>query len=306
MQRFAFTFLALFSALPPCQAQPRQPPPSQGPWQNDLVQRIRSESNDFGAERVFVERAGVPSLARDHEGRLGAAFQWFPADDREAFDKVAIAISADQGKTWTRPQTAAFHGLPPHLSRPFDPTLVVLDDGRIRLYFTSNPTGNRLIERDSTAIYSAVSDNGLDYEFEPGERFGVAGERVLDCAVLRLGKTWHMYAPIGRPEDGAYHAESADGLTFTRQADIPSLDGVNWTGNLVAYEQGMRFYGSSRQGLWHAFSADGRTWTAPTFLGFRGGDPASVFVTSAQELLIYVSTPRRDRDGARPPFPPDR
>lgn len=262
-----------------------------GPWQNDLL--VRSFDDDkFGNERAFVERAGVPSVVRAKDGTLYAAFQWFPDGNQEAFDKVAVTVSKDAGATWSPPKPAVFGGMTSNYQRPFDPTLVVLEDGRIRMYFTSSPTA-RPGPNAITAIYSAISTDGFTYTFEPGRRLFVPGKRVIDCAVLELGKTWHMIAPIGRPEDGAYHAVSENGLDFRRVDDIASRDGVNWTGNLVHHGEGMRFYGTSRRGVWWSYSSDGAKWTDPSYLSFAGGDPTYVSTGENKGLLVYVSRPRR-------------
>ena len=94
-------------------------------------------SPDGEAEQIGTfERAGVPTLARLADGRLIAAHQHFPADFGADFDKVAIRISDNEGRTWTRPQVIQLTGLPDGMRFPFDPTLVALPDGRVRLYFT--------------------------------------------------------------------------------------------------------------------------------------------------------------------------
>jgi hypothetical protein len=121
-------------------------------------------------------------------------------------------------------------------------------------------------------------------------RFGLAGKIVIDPAVTQLGGTWHYTGPIGRPEEGAYHAISSDGLNFTRVDDIPSVDGVNWTGNLVPFADGMRFYGGSSRGIWWAFSRDGSNWTRPAYLTFQGGDPSVISAEDGSYQMVYVGT----------------
>jgi hypothetical protein len=296
----ALVWLALFLCgdAPGQRPGDRPPqPPRGGPWEHDLMARRGADGSQFDAEEIFQAAAGVPSVIRDGKGRLIAAFQWFPERPSPHFDRVAVRISTNGGQSWGKPEPIEIEGLPERYTRPFDPTLALLPDGRIRIYFSSNPTGRMSLD-GNTATYSAISKDGVRYTFEPGARFAVPGRIVIDCAVLRLGDQWHYTAPIGRPEDGAYHAVSKDGLTFTRQAEIPSVEGVNWTGNLVAYEEGMRFYGGSRRGLWWAFSRDGVQWSRPTFLSVRGGDPAVVAVSKGKYLLIYVGGSRR------PPAPP--
>lgn len=262
---------------------PQQP----GPWDNDLILRVSRNGRPFGPESTFVVSAGVPNLLRMATGRLYAAFQWFP-QEREAFDRVAISRSDDDGTTWSKPKTAVFDGLPETFQRPFDPTLVDAGNGKIRLFFTSNQRGE-----DTTAIYSAISSDGVRFKFEPGARLAVSGRRVVDSAALKLGKIWHLIAPIGRPEDGAYHATSTDGLHFSRQPDITSVNRANWTGNLVSAKPGMCFYGSSDRGLWWSYSEDGKTWTDPNFLNIQGGDPGVANGRDGQVLIVYVSPPRR-------------
>ena len=90
-------------------------------------------------------------------------------------------FSSDEGRTWTPAEVIRLQGLPKGMRFPFDPTLVPLPDGRVRLYFTSRlPAAGEALP----AIYSAISDNAVDYVFEPGLRFGIAGRAVIDCAVV--------------------------------------------------------------------------------------------------------------------------
>jgi hypothetical protein len=256
--------------------------------------RSSADGVEFGAESVFVEAAGVPCVIRDVRNRLVAVFQWFPQDDQTHFDRVAVRFSEDAGKTWSKPVPISVDGLPDGYQRPFDPTIVELPDGRFRLYFSCGPQqvpGNRM----RAATYSAISDNGIDYRFEPGARFEAEGQSVVDCAVARIGGKWHYLAPGPPPGGTAYHAVSDDGLTFTRLPDIGFGGGTSSIGNLLAWGSGMRFYGSSREGAWWSYSADGSTWTAPVYTGIRGGDPALVEVSPGSLLLVYTGQSRAGR-----------
>ena len=101
----------------------------QGPWNRDLYILESTNGLSFGNVRRFVEHAGVPTAVRDEQDRLIAAFQWFPFDNQDCFDRVAVSFSHDNGKNWSRPQAISVDGLPEGFMRPFDPTLVMLDDG---------------------------------------------------------------------------------------------------------------------------------------------------------------------------------
>ena len=327
--------------LPPPPPQQRQPP--QGPWANDVhVYRI---ARDGQVRRLATfERAGVPTVARLKDGRLLAAHQHFPEGGGEDFDKVAVRFSSDEGATWTAARVMTLTGLPAGLRFPFDPTLVALPDGRVRCYFTS--VKGRRIDLERPGIYSAVSTNGVDYVVEPGVRFRVNRRPVIDCAVALHRGVFHLYSPdngsaaaasnpganprdlpeSARPREGvAYHATSADGLTFTRRDDV-RLEGAGrrWLG--CAYSDGnvLRFFGTrdpsggggDGPGLWTATSADGQGWKpGPDLPRLPGADPGVVPLRDGSWLLVATGPPVSGRrrepprphgDDAPPPPPPIR
>lgn len=107
-----------------------------GPWDHDvLVYRVGT--NRVAEQIGKFERAGVVTVTRLADGRLIAAHQHFPANNEADFDKVAVRFSSDEGRSWSPPEVIRLRGLPEGMRFPFDPTLVVLADGRVRLYFTS-------------------------------------------------------------------------------------------------------------------------------------------------------------------------
>ncbi len=304
------------AAEPPPFNNAGQPNRSQnGPWNNDvLVFRVPA---DGAAERLATfPRAGVPTAARLADGRLIAAHQHFPADDDAAFDKVAVHFSSDEGRTWTSPAVIELEGLPAGMRFPFDPTLVPLPDGRIRLYFTS--LRGRQFEEDRPAIHSAVSRDGLSYVYEAGVRFEVAGRPVIDCAVVLHQGIFHLFAPDNgaganpgapnrRPEDlpsagTAYHATSQDGLAFTREPDLRIEGSRRWLGNAQSDGPLIRFFGSGGpRGLWSATSRDGAMWTLENSLPqVMGADPGAVALQDGAWLLVVTGPPRQ---GAPPDNP---
>ena len=157
-----------------------QPPPhnssAEGPWKRDVIAYRASDKGNIEKVATF-ERAGVPTIARMKDGRLVVAHQHFPENDQASFDKVAVRFSSDDGSTWADPVVIRLNGLPDGMRFPFDPTLVPLPDGRIRLYFTGNM--GRTFGPSAPAIHSAVSTDGIAYTYEPGIRFGVEGRMVI-------------------------------------------------------------------------------------------------------------------------------
>lgn len=273
-----------------------QAPHSEGPWNNDIgVFRIDGHTSEVERVHTFA-RAGVSSVVRLEDGALLAAFQWFPEsvesrgeDRKHSFDRIALSRSTDGGKSWSAPKTAEIKGLSDDERAPFDPTLVALDDGRVRLYMTRNakPGSGPSFSR----IGSAISSDGERFRIEDGVRFAVEGEQVIDCAVTRFGPTWHLICPIQRGGGGkAYHAISADGLKFARVADLSRDPNERWLGALTAVNGAMRFYGTSDRGIWCTESVDGVMWSyvdgADTAISkVPGADPGVAFLPNGDAIV---------------------
>lgn len=306
---------------PPNNLQPQFRPPSpngagaDGPWNRDVI-AYRVNAKGEVAKVATFERAGVPTAARLGDGRLIAAHQHFPENDSANFDKVAVHFSEDDGKTWGPPQVIQVAGLPEGMRYPFDPTLVPLPDGRIRLYFTGNM--GRTFGPHLPAIHSAVSGDGVRYTYEPGVRFAVDGRPVIDCAVALHGGIFHLFAPdngtgpnpgqnpanqapADRPREGiGYHAVSRDGLAFTRLADVQIEGRRRWLGNAQSDGKVITFFGTGegmnigapgrppRGGLWMAASPDGKQWKLIANPPIGGGDPAAV-ATRDRGLLVLIT-----------------
>jgi hypothetical protein len=290
-----------------------------GPWTRYVVV-YRADSRGQVSEMHTFERAGVPTVARLKVSRIAAAFQHFPKDDQRNFDRVAISFSSDEGKTWTKPTPIAVEDMEQGLARPFDPTLVPLPDGRVRMYFTSNRSPR--FEESTPAIYSAISDDGIHYTFEPGVRFAIEGRVVIDCAVCLHNGTFHMIVPDnGTPEDmrrereslqpprgsgAGYHAVSKDGLTFERVADLKTHGNAKWLGNLTSDGAQMTFIGTGHaapqtqapgsrrpSGGWMGTSTDGTTWNPVQNIHVPGAVPGAVQDGQGLWIIITTSETRR-------------
>jgi len=312
-----------------------------GPWDNDALVYQVGRSGQVTQIATFA-RAGVPTLARLKDGRLIAAHQYFPEKDEASFDKVAVRFSSDEGQTWSAPQVIQVASLPEGMRFPFDPTLVPLPDGRVRLYFTGNL--GRAFGPSTPAIHSAISTDGVNYTYEPGVRFGVEGRMVIDCAVVLHNGAFHLYVPDNgtpmppgpprspsapdRPREGvAYHATSKDGLNFTRVDDVQIAGRRRWLGNAQSDGQVITFCGTGqpggpvppdrgqpRGGVWLATSTDGQTWKLLEAPAIPGADPGLVAMRDGGWIVVVTGPPRpgtpsersfRDRPPqGEPPMPP--
>ena len=306
---------------------------SHGTAASQWICRARARRWKSEVLSITFERAGVSTIARLADGRLIAAFQNFPSDDQVNFDRAAASFSSDEGVTWTKPAPIVVEGMTEGLMRPFDPTLVVLDDGRVRIYFTSNR--NKEFAKSTPEIYSAIGTDGINYTFEPGVRFAIEGRGVIDCAVVRHksgdkdqfymfvpdnGTPQEMKAQMGqqvqqqmrRPAGGGgeqaqrpqarkepayasngYHATSSDGLTFTRVADVKAPERSKFLGCAVSDGEKILFFGTG-PAKWPLTSEDGVKWTAGKEpLRVEGADPGAVRLKNGDWLVTMTSRPVR-------------
>jgi|GEM_PF-474272 len=304
-------FSELFNPLvpfPPFNQPQRDTQSQNGPWNNDVL--VYHAKADGSIEKLAqFDRAGVPTINRMKDGRLIAAHQHFPENDPASFDKVAIHFSSDEGKTWTDAVVMKLNGLPEGMRFPFDPTLVPLPDGRVRMYFTS--LRGRQFDEDLPRIHSAISNDGIEYTFEPGVRFSIEGRSVIDCAVALHQGVFHLYSPDNgkqpepgqrpnngpqmQPNDGVgYHATSTDGLNFTRLDDVKVEGRRRWLGNAQSDGKVITFFGTG-EGLFTATSADGANWQLGGTFRVMGADPGAVATKDSGWILAVTGPPRNQQ-----------
>lgn len=167
-------------------------------------------------------------------------------------EHIGMIRSTDGGKTWSDRATIAIADKPNVDGVAVDPSVVQLADGTIRLYYYG-PEGR--IEDPATAtqshpVYSAVSENGIDFTADPGTRLSLL--KLTDPDVVLKDGIWYMYYSLGLTSGVA---TSEDGLAFEDRGGVE--DGIGGVPGAIALADGIRAYGCSRTGIQSAFAEDG-------------------------------------------------
>lgn len=261
------------------------------PWLSPVKICSGTSATSFGTSSIFQDSSGVATITRvgsSNSDTLIAAFQWFPMPmGNPKWDKVAVKFSYNGGSTWTTPTTCTFVGLPVNFQRPFDPALIQMPNGQMRMYFSdgvSNPGPGGI------DTYSGLSDDGITYTIEPTAKFDDPTRNAIDPSVGFFNGTYYYNSWTANQNDGANRASSADAITYTTQAVFP-YDNIHlWLGNYMTDGSTFRFYGCGN-GMWMNSTTDGVTWNGYNNIGIMGADPAVVKNKSGTYIMLYTGPP---------------
>lgn len=261
-------------------------PDKKGPWDGSLYMTTSSDGLSFSGKTLVLERAGVPNLLKLQSGELILTYQYFSNTDAALFDIIAYSVSKDSGHTWSDPAAIQFEDLPSAREsrlKPMDPSLVQLEDGRLRLYFTYHANGN-----EKPALYSATTqDSDISSAFTVNKTVALmVSANLLDPAVTFFNGKWHHYT-WQDASDNNYHSVSDDGETFTMQDEI-SLE-MDFLGQVISYQDRLRFYGTGKGGVVSATSSDGYSWTKEAGTRVQGADPGVQQLDDGTFVMVYTS-----------------
>ena len=218
----------------------------------------------------FIDQTGAPS-AVVVDGTIFLYYMTFAEDYR---NKIVAAVSQDEGKTWV-------HKLI-HIDisdgHAADPTVVITDDGSLRMYLTTELAGD-----NHRVIRSALSEDGINFYLEGGIRIEevLGGSYPVASSVLRIGDVWHLYT-LGSFGSKNSHFVSDDGLTFIEEDPLA----VNFLfSNGLASSDGYFYYGMKNTGTGKGtFSI----YMATTEDGYTYDDQGVVLSVEENDLESYM------------------
>lgn len=238
----------------------REPDPG-GPYFHDTwVARSPDGRTLVGARRV-LEHASVPDVCVTADGRRLLYY----VDGTRWDDDYPLAVRALDGSDAPGPE------LPLRIegedAAAVDPEALLLEDGRVRLYYVAG-----------SEIHSAVSRDGLAFVREPG--FRLAGEGVVDPAVVR-GAEWRMYyALLEGP--CVKSARSGDGLAFVEDPGV-RVAGAGSPGALALPDGRVRLLVGGRA----LVSRDGLGFVEEGAAGLEVLDPSVVALPGGGYLVAF-------------------
>lgn len=248
------------------------------PWEGSIYLANSTDGETFTDERFFVQHAGVPHLLLTQDNRVVATFQYFSYENEELFERIGYTVSDDYGENWSKLKVIQLEERYDRGSKPVDPTLVQLEDGRFRLYYTFHEPGTQY-----AAMYSSSSMT-LDGIFEDEGMQLSVDNMLLDPAVVYFNGNWHHYT-TDQSGQGTIHSISEDGLDFELQDNIES--DYSFLGDAIVDDGKLRFYGTGR-GIVLAESDDGYSFAKVKEDVADGADPGIVKLPDGNYLIVYT------------------
>lgn len=283
------------------------PPPNgsgakAGPWSHGIYSASSDDGMDWTFDdRLLIDHASVPAAIVTPEGKLRVYYvdaSHIDASEQQP-ENVNCAESSDGGKTfevlgcWIEGRSG---------DKAVDPSVVLLPDGRYRLYYYA--VSGMINTTAPHSICSAVSADGVHFTQEK-EVFSYPG--LVDPDVFWNGREWLMFV-FSIADGKLVLAKSTDGLSFAYSEPL-SLEGYIIVTPVRLDDGRFRAYGfdqATQQQIASFVSEDGMSWTrepgvrltAPEGKGIT--DPFVVRMPDGKWKMILKVQPEMER----PPPPP--
>ncbi len=258
----------------------------EGPYRDSITYALSSDLLTWSPRKVILaDHASVPAAVVKGD----TIFVYFVDVSTDGVpEQLGMVQTNDEGATWTERQILTIDGLDD--KAPADPDPVLLDDGRIRLYFfdinearVTKPASG--IEPPNK-IYSAISDDGVHFTMEDGVRFERGGTGIFDPDVNLYDGVWYLYGGVSEGNQVVY-ATSSDGLTFTEAGVAYTGGGVPdvyfHDGTYYLYTAGINIATGTTP---TSFTDTGNSFRDPDSAGATA-DPSVVPLSNGFYLMVY-------------------
>ncbi|MBI2105309.1 exo-alpha-sialidase [Candidatus Woesearchaeota archaeon] len=264
-------------------------PDSENTQVEPVTQKLLFSWNKDSGSRI--EDGSVPFIHKLKDGRARLYY---------CNSKGILSAISNDGLSFTKEQ-----GVRVSLGEGFesyvcDPTIVDLQDGRMRMYYKGADSQNPGPGQSIHKIYSAVSSDGLTFQKEglriDSETNGDNGwASVPDAIVLPDGRVRIYYVTAAAMEHGIGSAISSDGLNFVKESGLrisnlvdPALIRINNKYIIFAASIDERF-ASLPKGIYYSESTDGLDFSEPieVFQESNVYDPSILKVDENTVRIFY-------------------
>ena len=253
------------------QAPLAPPPPSgEGPYYHQVFSATSSDGLNWTPDnRVLMDHASVPAALVTPDGKIRLYYVDASRVGPGQPENVNCAESSDGGATFQVLNCTIENRAG---DKAVDPSVVLLPDGRYRLYYYA-VTGQ--IDESAHSIYSAISNDGIHFTQEKAV-FTYNG--LVDPDVFWAGQEWLMYV-FSLKDKTTVVARSKDGLSF-EYAGPSRLKNWGTTAPTRLTDGRLRLYAFDQPAMRQIasfISTDGLDWTQEP--GVRVTAPAGRQIT---------------------------
>lgn len=248
--------------------------------------------------QVFLQQAASPDLIRLPNGHLLAIFEHCPGAQGRL--GLYVTRSTDSARSWSEAQPIVLRGPGAGRIQPDRPTLAMMRDRSLRIYFRMRDP--EAAERQPTIIGSAVTRNGLEYEYDRAVQIKCElGGDVRLCAAW-LGRRLHLFA-VATPQAANAPAEVAhwfsyDGRRFFRLTRAKTEPAVT---DIIALDR-TRFRALTTAGgdIRSMLTADGSEWRQEAGVRMlNAAGPSVVSLDGGKFLMLYSRAMDANSQSAR-------
>ncbi len=275
--------------VPPVTLAPNPDPELNGPQDKMIKIATSSDGLNFkGDDEILSRQANAPGVVLDAQGRILVYYSGWIIGDR--LNRPGVAVSND-GTRWIYKylDITGDDGF----SKPTDIAPVKLDDGTIRIYFTS---GNPSV---GSGIHYAESSNGTSFVYK-GAVFAPKGASAKNPIVFQGDGLWHLYASSDDKTYPVWHLTSTDGVNFEVYAltDFPvNGKSASPSGGLWLGERYQLFLSTQDSGVTSFSTENGTDWIPDDGLRLTRSskeryvaDPTVVQLGPDRFLMVYTTT----------------
>lgn len=289
--------------------------PTEGIKSHELYFAVSDDGETWqrSPEETILEMASVPNLLLLEQDvgdfKAGTLISHF-VDASEMHDwgeeRIGYITSEDNGETWSDRALITIEDLPEGVTA-VDPCVVQLSDGRLRLYFFDFSANKDLLNGEATdpTFYSAISEDGLTFEFE-GEVYSSTAALITDPEVLWLEDHWLLYNPVFETAESMQTGENKIQISeSTDGTDFEYLTAINFQGipGVMLEEDGtVSLFGCSKEGITRVISTNGIDFdleNEEVVLKIGGCDPDPVQLSNGTYAMVLKGFKANNESSSR-------